>query len=810
MAKDRERIEEFLQSDIIRSQVATLVRSSGFSIERVHAPTNEDRRSWGLNLKKSKDIQQLFPGRREVLLWVSEYSELQARTISHVRTLVRSDTRLAEDFVILVSGDPESPAEAKRIAGRQYTAFATIRLQDVAGLLRSSDPPLLGIIQRSVYSRDLYRVSGAITEPEHFFGRESFLREMDAELRKGGSHVGLFGLRKMGKTSFLYRLLARLQGRSVLRAHIDLQRVLSINHSRDYFLWSLGQSLFDTNPDIRRGHRFRLFGRHSLFADISEKDRAALPELFAHDLRVALSRREARIVFFLDEVERMWPRPDSSSRTRDSEARTFVESWRLLRGIEQENAGRISFFLTGTNPRCLEAPDVYGEENPLHRYVERRFLPHLDEEAREELLVSLGKRMGLLWNTDALVTVFGQVGGHPSLLRLVGSIVHEQHKTRTSATRVTQADVETLLPTIVRELNPSLEQMMAALREDYPDDFFLLEMIADGRIGEFREYSVQIPDAVSHLIGYELVRNVDSSPAISFELLHTWLQRKAREAKRGSTEPGLKAGAVVGGYQVETKLSTGGFGAVYSARSLETGDRVALKVFLDASLEALTREVDVLKGLEHSNIVKFIDHGVDDGRVFLVLELLKGRPLSSACERSFRLNAAEVRQVARSLLEALAHFHPNEDKVSQLRSKRELSLEEYEELSAAREGYVHRDVKPENVILVEGRGPVLIDFGIASRVGPARTMKHTPGYLPPDFGAPGWSSDVDLYQLGLTLLQAWLGQRLSGEFTADKLRSLARAEDAADRNLHRVLLRLAAPDRTDRFRSAREALQALA
>jgi serine/threonine-protein kinase len=75
-----------------------------------------------------------------------------------------------------------------------------------------------------------------------------------------------------------------------------------------------------------------------------------------------------------DEIELMSP-TTPGCRWEDS----FVRVWRLLRGLEQQHPGRISFFITGTNPRCVEVNRLGDHENPIYNYFNRIFLPRLDD-----------------------------------------------------------------------------------------------------------------------------------------------------------------------------------------------------------------------------------------------------------------------------------------------------------------------------------------------------------------------------------------------------------------------------------------------
>jgi serine/threonine-protein kinase len=356
------------------------------------------------------------------------------------------------------------------------------------------------------------------------------------------------------------------------------------------------------------------------------------------------------------------------------------------------------------------------------------------------------------------------------------------------------------------------------VRLDFPDDYHMLTLLAQGQRAEFEQLALAMPDTIAHLRGYQLIDSTDR-PQVRLDALHAWLQRE--ESKSSITEHSgspttPKPQEAFGAYFLEERVGVGGFGSVFRARRSYETAVVAVKVFNNASYERLMREVEVLQEIEHKNIVKLLEHGVDDASkaVFLVMEYLDGEPLSRRVDPTRRLrHPDDVTGVLRPLLNALQKIHPKADVVRKLEGTHSLSEAEFQDLLAARLGIVHRDIKPDNIILVPQRGPVLIDFGISSRVNDTVvTMAATPGRLPPDFDATRWSPDVDLYQLGLSMAEAMTGVRLHVGVTRDDIAATLevtwRDVPRSDR-VYRVVNGLMAASRKDRFRSADAALRAL-
>jgi serine/threonine protein kinase len=153
-------------------------------------------------------------------------------------------------------------------------------------------------------------------------------------------------------------------------------------------------------------------------------------------------------------------------------------------------------------------------------------------------------------------------------------------------------------------------------------------------------------------------------------------------------------GPTVGPYEIERLLGKGGMGAVYLARRQGGGPPVALKVMLpkmvvdEAAQEIFIREIEVTRALRHPNVVGLLDFGRHEGRFYFALEYCPGGSVE----------ALRVRLGGRVPLPATLR----------------VAVEALEGLAAAHEaGFVHRDLKPDNVLLGENGAARLADFGLA-------------------------------------------------------------------------------------------------
>ena len=232
-------------------------------------------------------------------------------------------------------------------------------------------------------------------------------------------------------------------------------------------------------------------------------------------------------------------------------------------------------------------------------------------------------------------------------------------------------------------------------------------------------------------------------------------------------EPAVyKVGDLIDGkYQVQKVLTAGGFGQVYKVYDGIFEQIYALKIFTspNLSLESLQAEAGALIRLDHPNIVKIYnwDRLPQSGRFYMVSEFVEGDELTHFITPDQRLSAREAVQSIIDLLSALEYLHPKVDRIEELRermSQGEITGEEYDEFNRLQqEGWLHRDIKPNNLMLSPA-GIKLIDFNIAARASQAgNTVTGTPGYMLPSVGMIRWTTNGDLFATAIVLYQLITG-----------------------------------------------------
>src|SRR5487761_1919435 len=257
-------------------------------------------------------------------------------------------------------------------------------------------------------------------------------------------------------------------------------------------------------------------------------------------------------------------------------------------------------------------------------------------------------------------------------------------------------------------------------------------------------------------------------------------------------------GQWLGAYQMEAELGRGTMGVVYRAKQRQCGKQFAVKVLIAALSADLTfvtrfmREASVVAQLNHPNIVRVFESGRQDSHIYFVMEYFPGVTAGHMLRERKRLPYGEVIEIAAQAADALAYAHV--------------------------EGrLVHRDVKPENMLVDRWRRMKLLDFGLARIEGMDTitregTVVGSLYYVSPE-QLLGHKLDgrSDVYALGVSMYEMLTGQRpyrgqtmteMSDAILYATATPLRQIEPAAPPELERVIMRAMARELSQRYASA--------
>ena len=284
--------------------------------------------------------------------------------------------------------------------------------------------------------------------------------------------------------------------------------------------------------------------------------------------------------------------------------------------------------------------------------------------------------------------------------------------------------------------------------------------------------------------------------------------RAFRSARRRSMTTSLARveAALADRYLVARELGAGGMAVVYLGEDRKHGRSVAIKVLrpeLAAAVgaERFLQEIRIAAGLRHPHIVPLYDSGEADGLLYYVMPAIEGESLRARLARERQLPLNDALRITCEVADALAHAHAH--------------------------GLVHRDVKPENILL-EDRHALLADFGIARAVNAAAATRltatglslGTPVYMSPEqaLGEGALDARSDVYALACVLYEMLVGepplaaptaQAIVGRRLNEPVPPLRFVRNTVPPALERVILTALARLPADRFASASEFRDAL-
>lgn len=252
-------------------------------------------------------------------------------------------------------------------------------------------------------------------------------------------------------------------------------------------------------------------------------------------------------------------------------------------------------------------------------------------------------------------------------------------------------------------------------------------------------------------------------------------------------------------YEIIKTIGEGGMANVYLAHDTILDRMVAVKILRgdladdEKFVRRFQREAIAASSLSHPNIVEMYDVGEDNGKYFIVMEYVDGRTLKSLIKKRGALTLPEVVDIMLQLTSAIAHAH---------------------------ESYIiHRDIKPQNVMILEDGRVKITDFGIAmalnsNEITQTNSVMGSVYYMPPEqANGNGSTTKSDIYSLGILMYELVTGKvpfkgdsavEIAIKQIKDKIPSICEMDSSIPQSIENVVLKASAKNPKNRYDSAEE------
>ena len=359
---------------------------------------------------------------------------------------------------------------------------------------------------------DPYAESKPIHDPTWFFGRNEYLNRLPATLAQG-QHIGIFGLRKVGKTSLTNQLRQRFAETPTVfmdcqafsaKADVYFEEILRQLHGelRSHDIEGLPQL-----QELTDGESFR-----QQFLDLFE-------------LWEKSGRRE-RFIIILDEIDKLFP--DRAVQNSEEILTEYVRLFRVLRGLAQSRGCLVTLVIAyrpDINRHNLLTRSV--GENPMFGSYQEEYLGFLDPANSEAMIREIGLWRQIVWDADAAQRVFHYCGGHPLLSRFFASEACEAGSLKAIDYEQVEETAREIQRTLRRNEIGNLykEGIWDLMREDEQEALSLICRSGEEGISE-AELPDELDEALTNLENFGLLMDKGGRLHISAQLFGTWLERR--------------------------------------------------------------------------------------------------------------------------------------------------------------------------------------------------------------------------------------------------------------------------------------------
>jgi hypothetical protein len=428
--------------------------------------------------KPSKRVQAILEVEREILIVGNFYRDQQARTLAFAQKVINeSKGRLEPKLFFIVHSDPKGNSKLKTW-GRE-AGLTIIPLYTSNGALPSGEE-LERVLSYEFFSHNPFDITGPVDSDAQFFGRRTEAQELARKLQNGQIRA-CFGIRKIGKTSIVHRVLGEIEAHfDCITIFIDCQQDGVFNLTAPNLLVSIAgtiETVVQSKKSVAElktiSSPFNLFDASRLFID-------------------AIEQLDRPLILVFDEVDYITPGSPVAPHWKGG----FIEFWRNIRAGYQAAARsgkKVSVLICGVSSKWFSVEAIDGIENAALSFVPEEYLTPLPRGAATAMIKKVGSMAGLHFAEGAADQVASCCSDMPFWIRKACSFIHLRTDTAKRPINVSLKDIEVDLKDFVRDEGSALAQVaLQHLFRVYPEVKEPAIRVANGKASEVSPNSMRL------------------------------------------------------------------------------------------------------------------------------------------------------------------------------------------------------------------------------------------------------------------------------------------------------------------------------
>ncbi len=379
-------------------------------------------------------------------------------------------------------------------------------------------------LREFLYEKDLFGIAVPLRDDSLFYGKDrtEVISELYARY-KHGEEGGLFGLRRIGKTSILYLLKKRVIQCGGVATYFDCS---SAHHFRwneflKYIIEQIIKEYFEDDLEKCTVSNIEI----ALTDERYDEKNAS--QSFAEDIQHIYQKNgNKRILIILDEIENIsFSTSPSHNWGKDLDALFF---WQAIRSLIQMHEECFAFVVAGVNPMCIEMQTIGEYDNPIFGMLNPIYVTLFEYEDIRKMISDIGGRLGLKFEDAIFTKIMEDYGGHPFLTRQVCSKINSNLLSQRveRPTTVTRYSYEIKSDEYRQGMTSVIEQILGVIEKYYPNEFELLKRLAlDGR-NSFKKEVALGEKGIQHLVGYCLIEKSEGEYFIRIKSIEDYIRSK--------------------------------------------------------------------------------------------------------------------------------------------------------------------------------------------------------------------------------------------------------------------------------------------